>query len=175
MRARRDPLHGSRVSDEQELWNSSPSQWLNLGHFSAAIIMAVGIVVGGMFFPLALALLIVPAVWLIWRFLVVRCQRYTLTSQRLRITSGVINQHIDEVELYRVKDSILVRPWWMRLTGLSTIQLDTSDRTLPRFDIPAMRDGIELREILRKNVEYQRDKKRVREMDFDDAGDVDVL
>jgi hypothetical protein len=33
-----------------------------------------------------------------------------------------------------------------------------------------MRNGVELREQLRKQVETQRDSKRVREMDFDETG-----
>jgi hypothetical protein len=87
----------------------------------------------------------------------------------------VINQHIDEIELYRVKDTLALRPWWMRLTGLASISMETSDRTLPSLAIPAIRDGMEMRETLRKQVELQRDKKRVREMDFDDAADGDLV
>jgi uncharacterized membrane protein YdbT with pleckstrin-like domain len=98
---------------------------------------------------------------------------FELTSQRLRITSGVINQQIDEIELYRVKDTLMVRSWWMRLTGLSAISMQTSDRSLPHLVIPAIRNGGELREQLRKRVEAQRDTKRVREMDFDESGNAD--
>jgi hypothetical protein len=32
-----------------------------------------------------------------------------------------------------------------------------------------------MRELLRKQVEIQRDKKRVREMDFDDASETDMV
>ena len=89
---------------------------------------------------------------------------------RLRITNGVVNQHIDEIELYRVKDTLMVRTWWMRLTGLATLTLQTSDRSLPHLVIPAIANGVDLREQLRKQVELQRDSKRVREMDFDETG-----
>jgi len=110
----------------------------------------------------------------LWRWLVVRCLRYRLTSERIRITTGVLNQKIDEIELYRVKDITMTRPFWMRLAGLSSIHLKTSDRTLPRLDIPAVHNGDELRENLRQQVEIIRDRKRVREMDFDNTdGDLD--
>lgn len=161
------------MSEENSLWKGGPSQWLNLGPFTAAILCAVGIIVCGVFFPPAFALLVVPVVYVIWRYLVVKMKVFELTNERLRITSGVINQKIDEIELYRVKDTAMVRPWWMRITGLSSIQLETSDRTMGRCVIPAIQGGIEMREILRKQVELQRDKKRVREMDFDEAGDMD--
>lgn len=158
---------------ETTFWKGSPSQWLNLGPFSAAILLAVAISIGGVFFPPALLALVIPLGWMVWSFLVVRCQTFELTTERLRITKGVINQNIDEVELYRVKDIVVERKWWMRLTGLGNVHLDTSDRSLPHVDIRAIRDCIGLRESLRKKVEAMRDKKRVREMDFDETGDGD--
>ncbi len=156
---------------ETTFWKGSPSQWLNLGPFSMAIVLAAGIIAGGVFFPPALAGLVIPLAWVIWKFLVVRCQTFELTTERLRITKGVINQNIDEVELYRVKDMVIERKWWMRLTGLGNVHLQTSDRSLPHVDIPAIRDCVGLREALRKKVEAMRDKKRVREMDFDETGE----
>jgi uncharacterized membrane protein YdbT with pleckstrin-like domain len=153
---------------ETPLWKGTPSQWLNIGPFSLALLLSAGIVVGGIFFPPAFAGLILPLVWMIWRFLVIRCEIFELTSQRLRISHGVFNQKIDEIELYRVKDVLVERKWWMRIFGLGSLHLETSDRSLPQVTIPAISDAIGLREILRKEVEAVRDKKRVRELDFED-------
>ena len=158
------------VSEETSLWKGSPSQWLNLWNFTGAILLTAGIVAGGLFMPPVFLALVIPLAWMLWKYLTVRCQRYELTTERLKITNGVINQHIDEVELYRVKDVVMVRPWWMRLTGLASILLETSDRSLPNLTIPAVSSGVELREQLRKQVEHQRDRKRVRETDFEEAG-----
>lgn len=158
---------------ETTFWKGSPSQWLNIGPFSVAIILAIGVVAGGIFFPPAFIGLIIPVIYALWSYLTVRCQTFELTTERLRITKGVINQNIDEVELYRVKDMVVERKWWMRLTGLGNVHLQTSDRSLPHVDIPAIRDCIGLREELRKKVEAMRDRKRVREMDFDETGDSD--
>jgi len=159
-----------RMTEEIEtpLWKGTPSQWLNIGPFSLALLLSAGIVVGGIFFPPAFAGLILPLVWMIWRFLVIRCEIFELTSQRLRISHGVFNQKIDEIELYRVKDVLVERKWWMRIFGLGSLHLETSDRSLPNVTIPAIPDAIELRESLRKEVEAVRDKKRVRELDFED-------
>lgn len=165
------------MSDENDLWKSSPSQWLNLGVFLldlfvAAVIIAAAVIFS---FPLAFIALVIPLAHALWRYLTVRCYVFELTCQRLRITSGVINHHIDEIELYRVKDILMMRPWWMRLTGLSSLSLETSDRTLPKLVIPAIRDGVGLREKLRRQVESERDRKRVREMDFDGSGDPEFV
>ncbi len=156
---------------ETTFWKGSPSQWLNIGHFGAALLLGVTIAIGGVFFPPAFIALIFPLGWIAWRYLVVRTQTFELTNERLRVSNGVINQQIDEVELYRVKDILVVRKWWMRMTGLGTIHLDTSDRSMPQIDIHAIKDSLELRESLRKKVEAMRDKKRVREMDFDETAD----
>lgn len=163
------------MTEEKSLWKGSPSQWLNLGPFTAALLLIGGILVGGLFFPPAFLGLVLPVGYMLWRYLTVRTQVFELTSERLRITQGIINQRIDEIELYRVKDSQMHRPWWMRLTGLASILLETSDRTLQHLAIPAIYGGVELRELLRRHVELQRDRKRVRETDFETAGDENSL
>ena len=158
------------MTEETTFWKGTPSQWLNIGSFCIAILLAAAITAGGVFFAPAFIALIIPAAYALWRYLTVRCQIFEVTTERLRITKGVINQNIDEVELYRVKDMVVERKWWMRLTGLGNVHLQTSDRSLPHVDIPAITDCIGLREELRKLVEAMRDKKRVREMDFDETG-----
>lgn len=155
---------------EETLWKGSSSQWLNLGPIAACLVLMIGIGVGGAFFLPLLAAVVLPLAYLVWRYLLVRTRVYELTSERIRVTSGVINQHIDEIELYRVKDTQTFRTWWMRLTGLATIQMETSDRSMPQLVIPAVKGGAELRELLRTHVEAVRDRKRVREMDYDQVG-----
>jgi len=158
---------------EEILWKGSSSQWLNLGPIAVCLFISAAIVTGGIFFPPLFAALLLPLGYLLWRFLLVRTRVYELTSERVRVTSGVINQHIDEIELYRVKDTQTFRTWWMRLTGLATIQMETSDRSMPQLIIPAVKGGAELRELLRTHVEAVRDRKRVREMDYDQVGQDD--
>jgi uncharacterized membrane protein YdbT with pleckstrin-like domain len=156
------------MSTETTLWEGRPSQWLNLGPFLIALTVAVGIGIGGVFVFPVWGLEVVPVLYLIWRWLLVRSQKFELTSERLRVTEGIFNQKIDEIELYRVKDIAMERPLWMRMTGLASVLLDTSDRSMPKLTLPAISNGVELREQLRKQVEEIRDKKRVREVDMED-------
>lgn len=166
------------MNDESTLWKGSPSQWLNIGPFTGAVVVSIGILVGavlsGPFLPFVLCALVFPLIYVIWNYLLVRTQVFELTSERLRITKGVINQKVDEIELYRVKDTLMVRTWWMRLTGLASIEMQTSDRSLPELVIPAIHGGTEMREILRKQVELIRDRKRVREMDFEEHSSTEL-
>ena len=156
------------VNQETTLWQGSPSQWLNLGHYLFALLLTAGAITGGLFFPPAFALIAVPFFYVGWRFLVVRSTRFELTTERLRLTRGVFNQKIDEIELYRVKDISMIRPLWMRLTGLASVILETSDRSQPTLVLPAISNGVDLRENLRRQVEAIRDRKRVRELDMDE-------
>lgn len=157
---------------EEILWKGSPSQILNIGKFLLAFLLAVGIAIGGLWFPPAWMLLVLPFLWSLWTWIVTRCICHELTTERIRLYEGVLNQKLDDVELYRVKDTSIERPFWCRIFGLSTLIIETSDRSQPRIEIRAIRDGLELREMLRKQVEYWRDRKRVREVDFDESGGI---
>ncbi len=160
---------------EEILWKGSPSQVLNLGKYLIALALAVGIGIAGVFpglQPVWIAL-VLPLGWALWVFIETRATRHELTTERIRLCSGVFNQQMDDVELYRVKDTSMERPFWYRVFGLSTLIIETSDRSQPRIEIKAVHRGDELRETLRKQVEFWRDKKRVREVDFDEGAMAD--
>ena len=156
------------------LWKGRPSQWLNAGHFLFAILLAGGVVAAAAHFPPAWAGLVVPAGYAAWKWLVLRARVFELSTQRLRVYEGVINQVIHEIELYRVKDTVIERPFWMRLLGLATVSMETSELSLLRLRIPAIPDGVQLREHLRTQVEQVRDSKRVREVDFADSAAIEA-
>lgn len=158
---------------EGTIWKGGPSQLLNLGHYLIGLVLIAAIVSGAVLWQKAWVnlLVLIPLGWMAWRYLVLRCLVFELTSQRLRLFEGVLNQKIGEVELYRVKDNNIERPFWLRIFGLSSIRLDTSDRTTPLVELKAIKDGLNVRELIRKQVELLRDRKRVREVDFEDSDD----
>lgn len=162
----------SEIVSEEVLWKGSPSQVLNLGKYIVALVVAAAIGVGGVFFPFAWAALILPLGWMLWIYLDTRSIWHELTTERIRLHQGVLNQKLDDVELYRVKDTSMERPFWYRLFGLSTIIIETSDLSQPKIEIKAIRNGDNLRETLRKQVEFWRDRKRVREVDFGEGAHV---
>ncbi|MCD6500325.1 MAG: PH domain-containing protein [Deltaproteobacteria bacterium] len=102
-----------------------------------------------------------------WKWLVVRHTIYELTSQRLRLRRGVINKRVDQLELYRVKDYRVDEPLFLRMLSLSNVVLETSDKTDPVLVLAAVRDGETIQNLIRNQVEHLRDRKRVREIDFD--------
>jgi uncharacterized membrane protein YdbT with pleckstrin-like domain len=162
-----------RTVSEEVLWKGGPSQVLNLGKNLIGLLLIAGFVAGGFFFPPVWAGVALPLIWMIWEYLTIRGNNYELTVERLRCSHGVINQKMQDVELYRVKDTTVERPFWYRMSGLSTLIIETSDRVQPRIEIRAVRRGLELREMIRKQVEALRDSKRVREVDFDEGSSGD--
>jgi uncharacterized membrane protein YdbT with pleckstrin-like domain len=104
---------------------------------------------------------------MLWQWLVVRNTIYELTTERLKLRRGVLNKHMDEVELYRVRDYQLEQPLFLRLFGLGNIALQTSDRSHPVLRLRAIRNGEQLYEQIRAAVEECRTRKGVRELDVE--------
>lgn len=137
------------------LWTGRSSQWLNLKTY---LVAALGF------------WLVIPLLFALGRYLEVRCRVYELTSERLRVSRGVLSKRIDELELYRVKDISVDRPFWLRLFGLGSLVLDTSDHTTPQVVIAALPDYDALRARLRERVETRRRERGVTEVDFTAGG-----
>lgn len=159
---------------ENVIWKGSPSQLLNLWPLVTSALSIIFLIVGAvMFNPLLAIAIILPLLYALWAFLKIRCRIYELTTERIRLYDGILSQEIDEVELYRVKDTRILRPFSKRLFGLSDLVLDTSDRSHRVVNLEAVKNAVALREKLRKHVEIQRDKKRVREVDFEGEDDLE--
>ncbi|MDG2122497.1 MAG: PH domain-containing protein [Verrucomicrobiales bacterium] len=158
------------MSVENVIWKGSPSHWTNFWSHVGCLLLAVGAIVGGVFFPPVFAAVVIPVGIVLWKWLTVRCTVFELTSQRLRMSQGVFTRTIDEIELYRVKDSLIEQPFWLRVVGLGNLIMDTSDRSHPKAELNAISDVIGVHERVRERVEKLRDAKRVREVDFDNAG-----
>ena len=160
------------MSEEEIVYTQSPSQILNLKNFLTTSASCAGLVV--LYFLLKdklpwqiLFLAIIPISASLWKFLHVKCMKYELTNERLRIISGVLNRKTEEIELYRIKDTSFEEPFVYRIFSLGNIKLMTSDRSLPELSIRALPKGKEFREKLRDLVEDIRTKKNVREVDFE--------
>lgn len=140
------------MSDEKSVWNGTPSQVINIPAFA----------LWGIFFWL-----VIPIFIILWKWLVVKNTKYELTTERLKIRHGVLNKKMDDLELYRVRDFKLERPFFLRLFSLGNIILQTSDKSHPVVILRAIQNGEQIREQIRNMVEACRVKKRVREVDYE--------
>lgn len=160
------------MSEEETVYSQSPSQILNIINYFTSLLACAVVVF--MYVTLKekltwhiLLLCLIPLSLSIWKYLKVKCQKFELTNERLKIISGVLNRTTEEIELYRIKDTSFQEPFYYRIFGLGNIKLYTSDRSLPELTITALPKGKEFREKLRNMVEVIRAKKNVREVDFE--------
>lgn len=168
------------MSSEPLLWKGTPSQVLNLPALLLGVLVAAAVTVAALLTTFVAGPLVIPVIAAAWvvclfpwlcRTVSTRFNNYELTSERLRHASGVFSRSIDVLELYRVKDMRQELPLHYRIFGLSRILLETSDRSTPFVVLDGIRGGADLADLIRRQVEIMRDKKRVREVDFEDDED----
>jgi uncharacterized membrane protein YdbT with pleckstrin-like domain len=159
------------MSDETTIWEGSSSQALNLPAFvlcglMVGIMLGSAVLVGNRFGPLTPTILasaaILPILYALFRVVVIKSRHYTITTERLRIRQGILSKRTDEVELYRVRDYVLVEPLSLRFFGLSDLVLTTDDTNNPSIVLKAIPQAQALKDQVRQHVEVCRDKKRVR-------------
>lgn len=109
--------------------------------------------------------LVIPLIYTAWKMIQTACHSYSLSSQRLRERAGVLTKHVDELELYRVKDISVHQPLLQRLLGRGEVILITSDRSTPKIILSAISNPIKVADLIRKAVEQCRVEKGVREID----------
>jgi uncharacterized membrane protein YdbT with pleckstrin-like domain len=142
----------SRGMAEEIVWRGTSSQWKNFGVYLLC----------GLF-----CWLIVPIFLALARYFQTKCKIFELTTQRLKITSGVFTKHTDTLELYRVKDIETRQPFLSRMVGVENVQMKTSDVSSPFVFIEAVPSSVGLADKIRNQVEIIRQQKRVREIDIE--------
>ena len=137
---------------EEIVWRGTSSQWKNFWVYLLC----------GLF-----CWLIVPVFFALAYYLQTRCKVFELTTQRLKITSGVFTKVTETMELYRVKDIETRQPFFSQLVGIENVQMNTSDASSPLVLIEAVPSSVGFADKLRNQVEIIRQQKRVREIDIE--------
>jgi uncharacterized membrane protein YdbT with pleckstrin-like domain len=140
------------MQSENLLWQGKPSHLLNFWTYT---------------FCLLFCWLILPIFIALWSAIKLKSTHYELTSQRLKVYSGVFSRNIDELELYRVRDYNLQQPFFLRLFGRANLHLVTSDTSSKNLALMGIAHGQEVREQLRSAVETRRVQRQVRTLDMD--------
>lgn len=150
---------------EGPAWSGKPGQIANWRAFALSGVLILGALALPIAFNLPslfLAVAVVPVLYGAWAYLVIRCTAYEVSSQRLRIASGVLNRYVEEIELYRIEDSGAFAPLVYRLVGRGNAFVVTSDRTASVAMLEAIPDFEPVRRQLRELVEAARTAKGVR-------------
>ncbi len=88
--------------------------------------------------------------------------RYRLSEDRLFCETGFLNIKSDEVLLYRVRDLQLTLRLTQRIFGVGTICIISSDKSIPHLDLKNVKNPRMVKELIHKNVEAAKDKRRMR-------------
>jgi len=91
---------------------------------------------------------------------------YELTTQRLRLTTGIITKRTTEIELFRVKETVLEEPFLMRMRGMGNIVVRSSDQANPQITIAAISQAKDVREKLRTlELSFRMNNGAIREIE----------
>ena len=88
--------------------------------------------------------------------------RYALSEDRLFISVGFLNIKDDEILLYRVRDIDTQRSLFQRLFGVGTVTVMSSDKPMPALVLKNIKDPVFVKELIHKQVEEMKIKRRVR-------------
>ena len=169
------PITGSEI--ERTIWEGHPSNLAALGtylKYFLIIIIAVSIYWVAKNFIEEYQIYIGYAVASLCVFtflkalslyIVLKCTKWVLTTDRFTYTIGVFSRRIVNIELYRVKDFTLRVPFILRVFDYGFIELISSDKTTPKIRIGPIKTPKNLYEMLRKYSERQRKSHGVREFD----------
>jgi uncharacterized membrane protein YdbT with pleckstrin-like domain len=101
--------------------------------------------------------------------------RYCLSEDRLFVSEGFLNIKDDEILLYRVRDIDTRRSLWQRLFGVGTVTVISSDKTMPALVLKNIKDPVFVKELIHRQVEEMKIRRRVRFGEIMTAADDDDL
>ena len=134
------------MEEESTLWEGGPAVAKDVPFYAACFM---------------LSFLVVPLMVAAWRFLETRAERYEVTTERIRVRRGVLNRRLEELELYRVRDTAIDQPLLLRVFGLGNIELISADASTPNLVLNAISGADLLREQIRDRIEKLRREKKV--------------
>ena len=92
--------------------------------------------------------------------------RYYLTETRLITRIGFLNVKEDELELYRIVDKALQRPFGQRIFGCGTIILFCKDADTPEKHIVSIKCPREVSDLIGAYISQHRDRYGIRGRDM---------
>jgi uncharacterized membrane protein YdbT with pleckstrin-like domain len=150
------------MEPEVTIHQCTPSQIVNLRSFVLATLGVIAIVVLTIVTDtmLLLALLIFPAGYALWKWMLVNSTRFTLTDQRMIVTTGVFTKRTNETELYRVRDTAIEEPFFYRMFGVGNVIIYSTDEAEGKLHFNAYKKPHWIKDQIRNNAEICRQKKR---------------
>lgn len=107
-----------------------------------------------------LLVILTLGLWLIPLFMRSRGRHFRITTRRVVVEVGLLGKRLEQVDLYRVSDYTVVRPFGQRMVGTGNLILRTLDRTSPEVPIQGIKtDVVALYERVRAATEAEKAKR----------------
>ena len=136
-----------RYMEEQTIWSDKP---VIRDLFLHPVWMLI------IFFTTGLALIVIA-----YLVLVRRTTSYKLTTDRLILEKGILTKNVDDIELYRVRDTKVQQGMIDRLLGIGSVAVNTTDISgnwrVAKIHLPR-----ETREKIRRTSEDAKQRRNVR-------------
>lgn len=95
-----------------------------------------------------------------------RTTKYTITTERLRFSSGMLGKKSESLELFRVKDVNVKRSIKQRARGRGDLTITSTDSTTPSFTLESIQDPESVAETIRSLAREARQRSGVRTQEF---------
>lgn len=150
------------MEQEKTICEVSPSQILNLKAFVFSILAMAAIIAAAIYTKenLVYALLVIPVVYALWKYLSLNSIKLKLTDQRIIVCEGILNKTTNETELYRVRDSSIEEPFFYRIFGCGNVNIFTTDEADSKLHFKGYPKPHWLKDQIRNYSEACRQKKR---------------
>jgi uncharacterized membrane protein YdbT with pleckstrin-like domain len=119
-------------------------------------------------FGTLLVVILTVGLWLIVRWFQTLGKSYRITNRRIVVETGVLSKKLEQIDLYRVADYTVERPFSQRIMGTGNLLLKTFDKTTPELSVLAIKtDVVKLYEAVRAATEADKARRGVRMVDYE--------
>ena len=126
--------------------------WVFIGGFAVSAAMSTE------YYLIALVALI-P----IYKILDYACWTYDIYDDRIVESRGIFSVTTREVYFHRIKSVMMERPFWMRILGVGSIMVRSSDQFTPYFVIYGIDDVEEFEEDFQDVIQGRREEMGMKE------------
>ena len=100
-----------------------------------------------------------------------KAKHYRVTTQRIVVEVGLFSKTMEQVDLYRITDYVVERPFGQRIMGTGNLILEAIDSTSPMLRLDGLKtDVVALYEKLRVATEAAKQRRGVRVVDYGEPG-----
>lgn len=116
--------------------------------------------------------MVIPLLLFIFMYYYNNTTKYIITNERIRVIKGLLVRKFIDLEFYKIKEISLIVPFHLKMFGLGTIDMITSDPVMPSVSLEAITQSVEIEELIRFHVAQIRKERHIQEIDQYKSGPV---